>query len=131
MESDVRWRMIQERIPLRACRRSNGNSGVRLDRTQRVEYSRCLYQGPLGPRVVDFQKSNLHVVNYSMPVHATMPLNELKAHLFTLPEHPDWIPYRTSYYQENWGFCLSHNQMLASRRETMKCGSTPRWKRDA
>jgi aminopeptidase-like protein len=52
-------------------------------------------------------------MNYSAPVHATMPLRELQAHLFTLPENPDWIPYRTSYYQENWGFCLSHNQMLA------------------
>ena len=66
-----------------------------------------------GKRVVDFQECNLHVLNYSTPVHATMPLSELKPHLFTLPEHPDWIPYRTSYYQENWGFCLSHNQMLA------------------
>jgi len=66
-----------------------------------------------GKRVVDFQRSNLHVVNYSLPVHATMPLSELKPHLFTLPESPDWIPYRTSYYQEDWGFCLSHNQMLA------------------
>jgi aminopeptidase-like protein len=61
---------------------------------------------------VDFQRCNLHVLNYSTPVHATMPLNELKPHLFTLPEHPDWIPYRTSYYKEDWGFCLSHNQML-------------------
>jgi aminopeptidase-like protein len=41
-----------------------------------------------------------------------MPLSELKSHLFTLPEHPEWIPYRTSYYKENWGFCLSHNQFL-------------------
>ena len=52
-------------------------------------------------------------MNYSTPVHATMPLSELKPHLFTIPEHPDWIPYRTSYYKEDWGFCLSHNQMLA------------------
>jgi aminopeptidase-like protein len=66
-----------------------------------------------GKRVVDFQCSNLHVLNYSLPLHATMPLSELKPHLFTLPESPDWIPYRTSYYQEDWGFCLSHNQMLA------------------
>jgi len=42
-----------------------------------------------------------------------MPLSELKPHLFTLPERPDWIPYRTSYYKEDWGFCLSHNRMLA------------------
>ena len=62
---------------------------------------------------MDFRQCNLHVLNYSTPVHATIPLHELKPHLFTLPEHPDWIPYRTSYYQENWGFCLSHNQMLA------------------
>jgi aminopeptidase-like protein len=53
------------------------------------------------------------VVNYSVPMHATMPLSELMPHLFTIPERPEWIPYRTSYYQENWGFCLSHNQLLA------------------
>jgi aminopeptidase-like protein len=65
-----------------------------------------------GRRVVDFRQSNLHVLNYSTPVHATMALSELKPHLFTLPEHPDWVPYRTSYYKEDWGFCLAHNQML-------------------
>ncbi|MBI5667973.1 MAG: DUF4910 domain-containing protein [Chloroflexi bacterium] len=65
-----------------------------------------------GERVIDFQRSNLHVVNYSVPVRTTMTLDELKPHLFTLPEYPDWIPYRTSYYRETWGFCLSHNQLL-------------------
>src|SRR5580700_1139142 len=55
-----------------------------------------------GKRVVDFQRSNLHVVNYSAPVHATMSLRELKPHLFTLPDKPAWIPYRTSYYRECW-----------------------------
>lgn len=63
-----------------------------------------------GERVVDFQKSNLHVLNYSVPVRRRMSLAELRPHLFTLPESPDWIPYRTSYYQEAWGFCLSHRQ---------------------
>jgi aminopeptidase-like protein len=66
-----------------------------------------------GERVVDFQKSNLHVVNYSIPVKKKISLAALREHLFTLPEHPDWIPYRTSYYKENWGFCLSHQQSLA------------------
>jgi aminopeptidase-like protein len=65
-----------------------------------------------GNRVIDFQRCNLHVVNYSTPIHATMTLSELKPHLLTLPEHPDWIPYKTSYYKEDWGFCLSHHQML-------------------
>jgi aminopeptidase-like protein len=52
-------------------------------------------------------------MSYSVPVNARMPLSELKAHLFTIPDKPDYIPYRTSYYQENWGFCLSHNRMLS------------------
>jgi aminopeptidase-like protein len=68
-----------------------------------------------GDRIIDFQKSNLHVVNYSVPVNGKMSLEELKPHLFTLPMYPDWIPYRTSYYKESWGFCLSHKQFLELR----------------
>jgi aminopeptidase-like protein len=64
-----------------------------------------------GTKVVDFQACNLHVLNYSAPVRAKLPLEELKRHLFTLPEKPELIPYRTSYYKEAWGFCLSHHQL--------------------
>jgi len=64
-----------------------------------------------GERVIDFQTSNLHVVNYSVPVNRKMRLAELKSHLFTLPDRPAWIPYRTSYYKESWGFCLSQHQL--------------------
>jgi aminopeptidase-like protein len=64
-----------------------------------------------GNKVVDFRQSNLHVVSYSVPVRRRMPLAELRQHLFTIPEHPDWIPYRTSYYRESWGFCLTHRQL--------------------
>jgi len=60
-----------------------------------------------GRRVVDFRQSNLHVVNGSVGVRAAMSLAELRPHLHTLPEHPDWVPYRTSYYGRTWGFCLS------------------------
>ncbi len=59
-----------------------------------------------GERIVDFKNSNLHVMSYSIPVRQTLSLDELKTHLFTLPEHPEWIPYRTSYHNEQWGFCL-------------------------
>ena len=62
-----------------------------------------------GERIVDFRHSNLHVLNYSIPFSGLLSFETLKSHLFTLPDHPDWIPYRTSYYAENWGFCLSHN----------------------
>lgn len=65
-----------------------------------------------GERVIDFCAHNLHVVSYSIPVRARMTLDELKPHLHTLPDHPDWIPYRTSYYKEYWGFCLPHRQLL-------------------
>jgi aminopeptidase-like protein len=71
----------------------------------------------LGEKVVDFQKSNLHLVSYSVPIKERMSLAELKGHLFTVPDHPDWIPYRTSYYKEDWGFCLSHKQFLELRDE--------------
>jgi aminopeptidase-like protein len=66
-----------------------------------------------GDRVVDFRRHNLHVLNYSVPVRATMSLAELRPHLFTLPDMPESIPYRTSYYRGAWGFCLSQRQLDA------------------
>jgi len=75
-----------------------------------------------GERVVDFRRSNLHVLNYSVPVDARLSLAELRPHLSTLPEHPDWVPYRTSYYAERWGFCLSHRKL--AELEAMGDGET-------
>jgi aminopeptidase-like protein len=63
-----------------------------------------------GDRIVDFRQSNLHVMSYSVPVRQTVTRSELLAHLHTLPDHPEWIPYKTSYYAENWGFCVSAKQ---------------------
>jgi aminopeptidase-like protein len=60
-----------------------------------------------GRRVLDFRDSNLHVVSYSAPVDAWLSLDELRPRLHSLPQHPDWIPFRSSYYTEDWGFCLS------------------------
>ena len=66
---------------------------------------------PQGNTIVDFKRLNLHVLNYSAPVHRRLPLSELKKHIFTIPEQPELVPYRTSYYQKNWGFCMSHRQL--------------------
>ncbi len=66
-----------------------------------------------GERVIDWRKSSLHLVSYSVPVRSRMPLEKLRPHLHALPDRPDWIPYRTSYYEEAWGFCLSQRQLDA------------------
>ena len=66
-----------------------------------------------GERVIDFRRSNLHLVNYSVPLHVRMPLAQLRPHLFSLPDQPDAVPYRTAYYRQDWGFCLSQRQLDA------------------
>ena len=69
--------------------------------------------GPDGVRIVDFDESNLHVLNYSAPVDAVLSLDELREHVFTHHEDPTLVPYRTSYYAERWGFCMSQQRFDA------------------
>jgi aminopeptidase-like protein len=71
-----------------------------------------------GEKIVDFAHSNLHVMSYSVPVRKRVSLDELKQHVHTLPNQPDLIPYRTSYYSENWGFCMPHRLLECLRDET-------------
>lgn len=73
-----------------------------------------------GEKIIDFKKLNLHVLNYSVPIKKKVTLQELKEHLFFIPEHPDWIPYRTSYHNENWGFCISYNEYLRLKEDTFE-----------
>jgi aminopeptidase-like protein len=107
--------VIKRQIPLTVHEVATGTQVFDWTVPKEWNIRDAFVKNPQGERVIDFQKSSLHVLNYSVPVQARIPLDELKAHLFTLPEHPSWIPYRTSYYEERWGFCLTHEQMLGLR----------------
>lgn len=67
---------------------------------------------PNGKVIVDSDNSNLHLLNYSVPFRGKVTLEELEKHLYSVPEHPTLVPYRTSYYKEDWGFCVSHEQRM-------------------
>ena len=105
--------LIQGRVPMQVFEVPTGTKVFDWIVPKEWNIRDAYVKAPNGKRVVDFLKCNLHVMNYSVPVHQTMPLSALKKHLHTIQEQPEWIPYRTSYYREDWGFCLSHQQMMA------------------
>lgn len=104
---------IEKLIPLTRSEIPSGTQVLDWSVPNEWNIREAYIQNVAGERVVDFQNHSLHVLNYSAPVRARMSLSELKQHIFTLPEQPDLIPYRTSYYQERWGFCMSHNALEA------------------
>lgn len=101
-------RRIGQRVPLTVHEVPSGTRvhdwEVPLEWTIRAGWLKA----PDGRVLADFSRSNLQVVNYSAPVHAKIPLADLRPHLHSLPERPTWVPYRTSYYKRDWGFCLPH-----------------------
>jgi len=107
--------MIRARIPLQIHEVPTGTRVFdwRVPEEWNVEDAAVL--DPDGRRVVDFQAHNLHLVGYSEPIQASMSLQELSPRLHVLPEHPDWIPYRTSYYSRSWGFCMRARERAALR----------------
>ena len=107
--------IIREQIPIELREVPSGTQALDWIVPREWNIRDAWIKNSAGDRLVDFRKLNLHVVNYSVPVKATMRLAELKDHLFTLPEHPEWVPYRTSYYKESWGFCLSEQELQRLR----------------
>jgi aminopeptidase-like protein len=105
--------LIRQQIPLNVCEVPSGLQVFDWTVPPEWNIQDAYVKNSAGKRIIDFHASNLHVLNYSVPFRARLSLSELKEHLFSNPERPDWIPYRTSYYNRNWGFCLPHNQLLA------------------
>ena len=110
--------MIQEHIPLTLHEVSSGTEVFDWTIPKEWNIRDAWIRRADGTKVVDFQKCNLHVMSYSTPVRGAFTLDELRPHLFTIPDRAEWIPYRTSYYREDWGFCLSHNQLQSLKDET-------------
>ena len=111
-------RILQQEIPLTLYEVPTGTPAFDWDVPREWNIRDAYIKNSRGEKIVDFQQSNLHVLNYSTPINRRMSLEELRPHLFTLPDMPGWIPHRTSYFNDNWGFCITHRQLEALPDET-------------
>jgi aminopeptidase-like protein len=102
---------LQQELPLRVHEVPSGTPAFDWTVPREWNIRDAYVKDARGERVIDFRQHNLHVVSYSVPVRARMSLADLRPHLHSLPDQPDLIPYRTSYYRESWGFCLPHRQL--------------------
>ena len=100
-------RILGEAVPLQTVRVPSGTEVFDWTIGDEWNVREAYVADASGRRVVDVAEHTLHLVGYSVPVRTRLPLAELRPHLHTLPDHPDWIPYRTSYYHRDWGFCLT------------------------
>ncbi|MEE1816348.1 DUF4910 domain-containing protein [Streptomyces sp. SP18ES09] len=103
--------IVGEYVPLRVHEVPTGTQVLDWTVPQEWNIRDAYVADASGRRVVDFKESSLHVLGYSVPVAATLPLSELREHLHTLPEQPGLVPYRTSYYKPEWGFCLAQETL--------------------
>jgi len=102
--------IMQEYLPLKVHEVPTGTAVFDWTIPNEWNINDAYIKNGRGEKIVDIKNSNLHVLNYSIPVKGNFSLAELKSHLFSLPDRPGLVPYRTSYYEENWGFCVSHSQ---------------------
>ena len=109
-------RILQRRAPVEIVEVPTGAPAFDWTVPKEWNIREAYIRDPRGNTVVDFRDHSLHVVGYSIPVRRRMPLAELRPRLHTDPAHPDWIPYRTSYYKPEWGFCLPNGSSTRLKR---------------
>jgi aminopeptidase-like protein len=110
--------ILQEYIPLKIFEVPTGIPVFDWKVPKEWNVKEAWIKNSKGEIIVNFEDHNLHLLNYSIPVKGTFSLEQLDKHLFSLPEQPDLIPYRTSYYAENWGFCLPHRLRQSLEEDT-------------
>lgn len=102
--------ILSEYLPLEQFAVPTGSKVFDWEIPKEWHVSEAWLKGPDGEKIVDFQDSNLHIINYSGPVNRKLSLEELKEHIHTIPHLPDAVPYVSSYYNRRWGFCMAHQQ---------------------
>ena len=104
-------RVLQESLPLTIREYVSGRCCFGWQIPKEWNIRDAFIKDRHGERIVDYKRNNLHVLGYSLPIHRIVSREELFRHLHTDSHVPNAIPYRTSYYSENWGFCVEHDRL--------------------
>jgi len=105
-------KFIQTNIPINIHKIKSGTNVFDWTVPQEWNVNEAYIKNSNGDIIVDIKNHYLHLMSYSRPVNDFFTLEELKKHIYTLPEYPNWIPYLTTYYKDHWGFCMCHNDFI-------------------
>lgn len=104
-------RILRHRIPVDVTEIPTGTTVYDWAVPKEWNIRDAFVKNSSGERVIDFKASNLHVMGYSVPVSTTLSLGDLRSRIYSLPDKPDWVPYRASFFTENWGFSMAHRKL--------------------
>ena len=117
---DDTFKLIKKKIPIRIL---NFKSGTKVFdwRIPKVwNLKDAWIKDQKNQKIIDFKHNNLHVVGYSKKVSKDITLDDLKKKLHFLRKQPNAIPYVTSYYKKDWGFCIQYKKFKVLRDKKYK-----------